>query len=112
MRISTTDAIISLWKAGSTDRGNPALRGIPLETRRNRVACLDTGEVEITDKYDKRGIKEGVVFLNPYEGFTSVINYSSVDVALKDKNFHVKVANEIQKAGLEAVNDYTVLAEV
>jgi len=109
MRIRTDEVLHCLWRAKGIDPGN-ALIGYA-NARHARVAITTAGRAEITTDLDPRGLSEGVVlYLNPYSGAYSVMDYASADDLLNDKKIHARLENFLNglKTGDGAINTSTL----
>jgi hypothetical protein len=105
-RVRSDEVIVSLLQAAIIDPGNPAARTDRDGTaRKARVAIMDSGRAEVTNRLDRRGKAEGVIcYLNPYEGNTNVMRYKDMDAALNDAALHRRVVSEIGNYGGQAIN--------
>jgi|GEM_PF-3962798 hypothetical protein len=105
-RTRSDEVIIALMQAAKVDPGNPAARTDRDGTaRKARVAVLDTGKCEVTNRLDRRGKAEGVIcYLNPYEGNTNMMRYRDMDAALNDAALHRRVVSEIGNYGGQSIN--------
>ncbi len=105
MKVNLDLVLSRLFSASGIDPGNPLL-GAEVEkyARRARVAVMEDGSLEITDKRDARGKKEGLLaLLNPYTyGLQSVDN---LNAALSNKRIREEVKADLEKAGVELLEE-------